>query len=820
MATNNPYDVSVFNEQRPLYVGPPVEDIAAARQTLTKAAEQNETERNVFDNLLSESMNNLNQDPDGINMVKEHVNNFKSVVDNIIAKRGLAYAGNDIRSAVNNFTKDYRIKNRIASLADWKGQKEAVLKNDKIDYATRKAFDEAQQYQFKGDDNSGIWDKPKYYIPVEDQDVNAELLSLLKSKVGNMDANSGITFLDANSNPTKYPDLNSLRVAIVRNGKTEHVDVGNLNELFKAGLRNNPKLMDYLMQQTAVNRYYKKGENPVAIMEQAKANPDQYEQILDNASRKLAENFAYKRTESDVKLQNFDLLESTGRTGSGGEPTVPEEIRVAGPGTNVPTYNTTEEQITDAKRTFEATKANTLGAYAQNIPQQDQDAVAASLATGNYDMVRNIAAKYKLDENLVSSWVPMFRDAAAKTALADAKSNAVDKSINKTGKYDSLFTEPDNKDIEYIASKGFDWRKEPGRNNYEKISNAISKFHSSITRKEPVTSPFSTGIIMGEQFIEPNGNDQKVYQRVLDNYLSKNRGKYNDYMKDREVKLREVNKAESTTISSQIPLYQYKSNKVSDSGSIAMQNLLTVPESIRGIAMYDVDGKMIKDKGTDATKQTTSGSAAYKNIQSILGNLDDVIVTSSNKSLPGSPRSFMITYKSKATTDNPAKTQTIYVPMGAENGGISTEVYNNIIANNPKYVAEDRMNEVKRNRINGQFTYPDIPNVRFNRNTDTENMTYDILDDNGNVIQTTNEAGARDAMANVIDKSNRRFVHKKMANELSKVIGDSAMQELTSKPSPNAADVISVLKRYHPKYTQDDVNVILTFLKNNVEYGN
>lgn len=809
MATNNPYDVSVFNEQRPLYVGPPVEDMANARQTLTKAAEQNETERNVFDNLLSESMNNLNQDPDGINMVREHVNNFKSVVDNIIAKRGLAYAGNDIRSAVNNFTKDYRIKNRIASLADWKGQKEAVLKNDKIDYATRKAFDEAQRYQFKGDDKSGIWDKPKYYIPVEDQDVNAELLSLLKSKVGNMDANSGITFLDANSNPTKYPDLNSLRVAIVRNGQTEKVDVGNLNELFKAGLRNNPKLMDYLMQQTAVNRYYKKGENPVTIMEQAKANPDQYEQILDNASRKLAENFAYKRTESDVKLQNFDLLESTGRGGTGTGPTVPEEIRVAGPGTNVPTYNTTEEQITDAKRTFETTKANTLGAYAQNIPQQDQDAVAASLATGNYDMVRNIAAKYKLDENLVSSWVPMFRDAAAKTALADAKSKAIDQSINKTGKYKQLF-EPDLPE----TLGGIDWRKESGNNAYDKITNAVAKFKEQFGTN--YTPPYG-----GETFktIEPNNAAYNIYKPFV-TYLQKYSDLKKDFGKERSTKLAEPNKAESTTISSQIPLYQYKSNKVSDSGSTAMQNLLTVPESIRGMAMYDTDGKMIKDKGTDATRVDSNGAKAYKNIQAILGNLDDVIVTSSNKSLPGSPRSFMITYKSKATTDNPAKIQTIYVPMGAENGGISTEVYNDIIANNPRYVAEDRMNEVKRNRINGQFTYPDIPNVRFNRNTDTENMTYDILDDNGNVIQTTNEAGALDAMANVIDKSNRRFVHKKMANELSKVIGYSAMQELTSKPSPNAADVISVLKRYHPKYTQDDVNVILTFLKNNVEYGN
>ena len=70
--TNNPFNNLVFNEVRPTYVGPPVEEIANTREYLTELGRVNRDAYTLLDSTYANMQSDIGPDPTGAAMIDEH----------------------------------------------------------------------------------------------------------------------------------------------------------------------------------------------------------------------------------------------------------------------------------------------------------------------------------------------------------------------------------------------------------------------------------------------------------------------------------------------------------------------------------------------------------------------------------------------------------------------------------------------------------------------------------------------------------------------------------------------------------------------------
>lgn len=716
---DNKFNISVFDEVRPTYVGPPIEDMRLARETLTHQYDVNEAESNMLTDLFSDTITRLGEDPDGIRFVEEHIGNFKNTINNITEKRGFAYASNDIRKAATKFAGDYRIKNRIASAASWDGQKEAMSTNEKINYRTKLAMlkSDSNSYKFDGDDETGVWNKPSFWMPVEDVDVNAKLMDILKGVIGDVEAGASIKFYDQNGKEVLDPSQSIYNVAVEGKSSVELVEPIRLNELFKSAINNDPTLRDFIFQENAVNQYFNNGADAVGLLRDAASDPDKYAALIDKAANGLANGFSYRRAAYDKNIVNVGLFDTSSGSDTGIGAT--EDFSAYTSGKNTPTLLTDRESLNQQKNIIDDTLKSNIK-YAVNpdtnsrtpILEDGYADIRSALLSDDPAEVARINKDYGIDYDVLYSTRAALKDASIKSTFAVSKERNIKNEVNKNGVYDVLLEEPKDESINYFKSLGYDYSKYEGSTPYHKVVNMLKDVSDKERRATMQgVGSFSTNAPMVKEFT--NSTLANNYNSLTSKYSTSN-NKYRNYNKEFEALLTSENKPTDGVISTQLPIFNYKTDSKNREVKDKIENSFKNNEFMRGVRKFTSDNKEITD---DVIKD---GKKSFT-LSWLIDNADDITLNSSNVAITGAPRSYAVTYKVDKRGDEDAKSYTIYVPFGKEAGGISSELITQLTSNNYEYRADDILNE---------YLYSNIPGTgTIDTNLDVE-IHRDVIDDN------------------------------------------------------------------------------------------
>ena len=110
-------------------MGPPVEELAAARQELNTRLDENTAAQQMLNKSFSDSVVNMQGDDVGVAMIKEHQDSFSQSISEVANQQNMAYAGNVINDRINQFVGDYRIKGRQGLVDEVNGYKDAIKTN-------------------------------------------------------------------------------------------------------------------------------------------------------------------------------------------------------------------------------------------------------------------------------------------------------------------------------------------------------------------------------------------------------------------------------------------------------------------------------------------------------------------------------------------------------------------------------------------------------------------------------------------------------------------------------------------------------------------
>jgi hypothetical protein len=791
----NRFDRSIFNEVRPTYVGPPVQEIADAREHLTLTAKENETTANMLDEAFAMHTSELQGDPVGINLVLGYKDSFKADLDKLLAEKNYAYAGNLIQNHTNKYVGDPRIVGRRKSVAKLNGQLDAIRNNPNISTSVKQAWsNNADLSQFiESDENGMVWNTKDIPLPYEQKDVNKAFLEAasIKFKVPDMTGIESITFYDAQGNPTKdYSKAvgNADVVAFTKNGTvTTSVNAGDLNDLFESMVRNDEGMLGYLVQNALINDYNVNGTNPIARMGEVFNNPELRENVIKNASTKMANSLSFF---NKVVTEDFDtkslFSKSAGRTDDR-DPNM-EEIRHPIAATNTFTTLKTKDELNKAKQSYETTAESLYNTKPDGteLTKDEKLMLSDAALNGTVEDMRMIANQYGQHPDDFVANAYRLRDAKAKSEIAQAKEVNITRQLNASGKFSDMFEDPTkfdptgksqkeiNKNLEVtnalyeLQRAGYDWTKMEGSTPYEKIHNATT----ALLQERGVDRLIQGGPGNPASQVTkvlPNGELKESFGTLRTHYGNNRISQYN---KEFNSKLAEPNNAATNIGSSTIPLWKY--NAATDTkNENAIGKILGTKAGVSGFYLADSNGD-----------QLNINNRKYNSLQAAIENLEDIDLFLTDKPLNGSNKSFRAIYRGKRGEDYAE--QEVYIPLGVEYGGISTDMYESLIKGNPKYRAEALINDFMVANIQGEHTYSDYPDVTFRRNGDT--VEY--------IIKERNKEGEVTNMRVTSDKINAiNYISGNMVNDESLIEFKNYIRKQIDNNYMNEAPEIEVLKR-------------------------
>lgn len=734
---NNPYNTSVFTEVRPTYVGPPVEEIAAAREELTQTAKDNQLATSMLNEAFSDSIANMQGDPEGVAMIMEHRDQFANSLSNITNEKNIAYVGPTIQKYVNNFAKDYRIKGRQKLVDEYNTYTQSIRDNKELPPLTKKAMLEnmsLDKFVAVRDDKNGLYDMgelPQFYERV---DVNAELLKAAGSLLNfpEITSWSDVTFLDANGKKVKYYDPNG-RVAIrsKESGVTKEIKAWELRDEFKSIIRNNDALAGYLIQESLVGDWYRDNtKNPVERMKELYTNPQLLENVINKAGSNLANVLQYNQRVIDNDISALNLY--NGREG-GGDNNYMSGARQYHAATENQARNASRQQINDNLNNYETTLKTLFD------DEEVSDNFNKSIASNNIAKAVDIAMVEGLDEDNIQDRIIQSTQLQLSQAIANSKIDNSGETSKRLNGLDKVFPNPNGKtevdqigdtDLAALTELGYNYQDYKKQLHYDKLSNEyiespmgntdldylMNMTNSIISRKNQLK-----GII--EDAEETKGyrkdpNQIAVLQKVIDDStnelnslihpselavnINKKYGKkykkykeqVDDIIERPDVAIDEI----SQNLNPDSDLYKLLKHSFSNSATL---NDMVVYETNNPHEQFKLQ------KGESIVSIGTIGTSPVK-----VGNTES--------------GSWIFSVKLKVAGDSGSERNVVLrTPIEAGAGGITPDIMSEVV-NDPMYISSKMLHEALVSNIDGTFEFPDYPGFTVTRNTEPKNETIKL----------------------------------------------------------------------------------------------
>lgn len=799
------FDTAIFNEVRPTYVGPPIEAYQSNIDTLTNAMDVNQTAATKLDDTFSTYKTQLNKDPIGLAKINEYQQKFASVLDNAVARGGvgLAYINTDIRKAVNELAKDSNVKNRIGLQATWEGQRDAAIKDAKTSTEARRIADKWNIYNPDYDDNTGIAGNINYRNAVNEVDLTAIVSKVNKDMIANINPASGVSFIDINGNRTTDPKL---AIAMVDgNGKKESVSFDRLYQGYRTALKNDPNAVSSIIQGITFNQYSKDGKtNPFELQDDMNVNPDKYiknigtekEPIegdaIDKVAMDYAKAFMYNQNVSTVNSKEFDVFGQWKRTvEKTTEPDTEETSFNLPAGTN-PGGITRKSQLSTSRNAVNNYKDNSFKVKDDGsgnvipVTQYEKDKVFNSQISGNINDIYSASKESGQNFTTILSSRPSAIEAYNKAEIAKQRGDKVAQEINKANndKFSVLFGSPKYPELAYIKEKGFDWTKEEGSSPEVKIENTVKKFNK-----------YRENLWVGNSTREERIQADNIYEGIT-KQMDDKKTLAKEFNKKYDVELGKPNAASNANATTAKPLYTSdRTNKnVIDAGE-KLIGVITMKSALDAMVKEDIDFTRIDDSNKKS-KQLNS------DISNLLLHKPEVKISSTDHPVNGNPKSIFvsITGKLDIKSDSEPVTREFYIGVGE--GGIKTELYNDLLKDNPEWQAEQLVNQVSINNAASPEGYtPSLhKNVKFIKGRDVNGKigdeSYQV--DNGNGFETTDKKGAISAVTSNITLDNILFKARLREHTLARSFSDdsnnftSGFDKLRSILEANSKDRIKI----------------------------
>ena len=694
MADNNPFDVTVLNEVRPTYVGPPVEDISQARQYLTKTGRENQEAKILLEGAFADTINSLSEDPDGINLVKQHADDFTTATKDMINRGDYAYMGPAIRNMAAKFAGDNRIKNRQTRLAEWQGKRDAMLENDNIDEDAKQLFSK-QQYSFNGNDDLGTSSPTKFFTPFKRVDVNKELLDTFKQ------------FIPSGSSVTGYKivnDRDGSKYAIMTESGTIYVSADEIKQAFKGTINNNPALRNYLFQTAAIGKNYDNVDGAVTAIEDAVQNPELYDNVISKASNDLAEALAYRRSDVKTTLQNIALQRDTDTNG----PINPNTVY--GAGINVETKHPSVDEVKTAITTSKSQLAGLFGDDPGiNVTPEESDYFNQLVSSNNGDAIREFAKQKGISPTKLHEYVSKSQalqlDQSLATSKLDNASKAAMYDDKGRPKYSLIGNVANDDNVQALSDMGFDYKNNSGTFDIDKVMSNNDDIEAGYWQ---ISKDIAAMTANQNQRPTPEMERRKDTLARAMNYVTNIRKKYSKEYDRYNNELNSIVEAKNTAHDEikgdRILGYSVKARK---GDYQALEQIFGSIATLKSLKVHDSTNNRLEPDYFD--------------------NLDDIkidnILISPTKAGDTGSSSWVIPY---TATDKKGKKihDELRIPIESDKGGVEQQIFTDIVKNSPYYRAGRLVDKVILNNIEGEYNIPGYNGFNMTRDARNGKITY------------------------------------------------------------------------------------------------
>lgn len=718
MATNNPFNTTILNEVRPTYIGPPLESINLAREHLTKTFDDNATARGLLDQAFANTIAEVNEDPEAVNMIIEHKNNFERDLGTILDDKNMAYAGNTIQNYVNKFTGDARIAGRRKNVAEFNGYRDAIRNNKNISNSTKRAFLENIKYAnlAEADDNNFLYSLKEFTMPYERVDINEELLKAARVKLQfpDMTSWSDVTFIDVNGKPVT--NILDGDVAFIRksDGTTKSVTSPDLKSIFDSVINNNDAARGYLLQEAVVGDYYRDNSlNPVERLDEIYNNPDLMKKIINNATSHLANALEYNQTilDNDVRQINTNLAS---RTSSETTINPRNPLSIYSGAINTNTLDKTEEDI---RNTISTTDGDLKNIFNQpGLSVADDDVIEFNKAVANNDRqgIEAFNEKYHIDPESLLDFMNTSRRLQAKRQIANTKienarnkilfSERTDSNGNKQviENYPSITSGIDINDDRFNLGWSY------GRRN---AFDVLTEAGIVMKDKDNMNLPGEEMLRLADkaeeaytQYLDPTGAPNNELKAAADKIRNVYNKEYKKYKSELDKIIESENFAHDEIITDEILGYGIK-------GEDNKKQLTTVFSSLdrlKNFEVYNSEGKPISPVFFNPNK--------LQNLE-----VQNVYVSPTRTGTNDSP-TWVVDYTYEDANKNPS-TLSLRIPMD-EGSGVEQKIYKDAMNNNKYNQAIELVNQVLLNNAEGTTTIPFVNGFDVIKDTKTGKTSY------------------------------------------------------------------------------------------------
>lgn len=746
MASNNPFDTSVFNEVRPTYVGPPVEELSGAREYLTQTGRENILAKGILDQAFANSINEVQGDDEAVAMIVDHKNKFEQSLGEITNEKNMAYAGPTIQGYVNKFVGDARITGRKGLVAENKGIVEALRNNKNLDPVTQKLYMEyANNYPNRvevADDELYRYKLKDMPLPYENIDFNKDVLEAIHLKLGFPKITSSNSIRYRKPGSSELTDVYDPSYGVVlvdeTNTVVKEVDAQTLQKVIESVIEGDDKIRGNIVQKAVINEYLTgiDGRPVPERFAEVYENPTLTANTVKNAATKFAEAFAYNQRLSDRSLKDLSTSRASGGRGSDDEPFNPLSIYKGGniPSNPLPDKKTTIEQASNTKQALDNITADAGGTPAQS--QQFNQAVAnrdyATIAKINSELgekdengnvIRPAYSPEQINNMISSSRASQLSYDVAQRKLTNAADKALEAipTYTKDGKTISLKDISSNPDIKYgLRELGIDFNSYPGGSDVDKVITMLddidAKYNEAISKRASIENLSRMGgpITKEAQAIQDkklkDANELVSKYTTAKEYIDPIRSSYDRlirmYNREEESILEAKDVASDEILSNQIYSYDFNNNRKTYDELVkymsipARLNDMKVFDSSTGIqwepnAIKPTDKIKVNAISTSPTKAGDTGSASW---------IVDMTVASAD---------------GKNSRDH-----SVRIPVESDKGGISTKAFDDLIKYDKRYLAGSMVNEALLANIEGEFPITGYENYKINRDNKTKKLSY------------------------------------------------------------------------------------------------
>lgn len=731
-----PYNFNnlAFNEVRPTYVGPPVEEIAATREHLTATSRANQDANTLMNQLFADTMSQIGPDETGAAIIDEHRQKLKSAISDKIARGDYAYMGNDIRQSAMGFAGDFRIANRKRAFAEWSGKREAIMNDPAIAEDHKKLLvNQIQPYKYTGDDETGMFKSTDIRTPYKKVDIPALFLTGFKSLAPSGFQTGTSYFYDENGQKTfNVTEAKEPFLYHTVNGK-EEIDFDRTHKLMQEVIKNDPDALRFVSQDYVV-------KNGAGLSDPTKAfdyidaivnDPNQSGAIIAEMSRRTAEALAWKKTVNSGKAEYINL--------GGGQDyinpnAVPGGEDIIGTQTEEVDTGLTSRAVIDEKKAQSrqqvadvlqrvATAANTANGTTRPFTELEIEGMTNIALNGNSSQFKQALASKGIemtDDKAVETFNSIRQNAVNTQMLEIKKQKTIDElAVTNPAVYNHIYVkDPEqNKALVNLAKKlGYESLDEvPGQYPIDKAKNLV--VNNDLFTPYGIM-PSTVGAISTGHKLKPQYKEEV---EILTELLGVTNRKYRKINASVDEILKEAATPVSSTVTSvNVPLKDFDkekgyysralANNIANHAKLYTLDLVDASTNEK-ITPKELD-KMLGKEGTSFNSKLSVPTASM------------TITTN-----PAKDGEFIITVPLviESQIDGKASTNTTYVKIPMNQNNITTGTFE-VLKNHPLMQAMSEYYNIAKYNVS-DFQLPGYDGIRFSGTGkfDPENNTTMLI---------------------------------------------------------------------------------------------